>query len=112
MRNILHSKATVAIRDLEAILHYPVILAMLGFDAVVVLPGAVILGTVVLGGLTGVIVAVVLSQLPVEILVILKIREEDSKAKIMQEGWEGTENTAKAVQEYQELLAKQKQKKS
>jgi hypothetical protein len=41
-----------------------------------------------------------------------KIKEEDGKAKIMQEGWEGTEDMKKAVQEYRELLAEQAKSKS
>ena len=103
---ILHSKASVAFRDVEAILHYPVILAMFGFDAVVVLPSAIIVGTTVIGGLTGVIAAVVVSQLPVEILVYRKIKDEDSKAKLMSEAWESRKTTSQLVEEYEELLKK------
>jgi hypothetical protein len=102
---VLHSKATEAFNDIKTILHYPVLLVLFGFDAVVVLPSAVILGSRI-GGPLGAVAAVVVSQLPVEIFVYRKIKEEDSKAKLMTEAWETTKNTQQLVEEYEELLKK------
>ena len=87
-------------------MHYPMLIALFCFDIIVVLPSAFILGGLVIGGLLGAIAAVVVSQLPVEILVYRKIKEEDSKAKLMTEAWETRKTTHQLVEEYEELLKK------
>lgn len=113
-RNILHTKASSVAshilelwRDIQAILHYPLLIVAFAVDAVIVLPTSIIVGGLVYG-LFGCIIFAAISQIPVEILVYRRIKEEARAAKLMSEGWESKKTTEELMKEYKKLLEKKK----
>ena len=108
-------KIKEVLRDIASVLKYPVLLGLFALEAfTVLLAFGVALVTLQHGIFTSWLSAAAswaLMNSPIIYKVWRKIREEDSKAKIMQEGWEGNEDTTKAVREYQDLLKKQRHKK-
>jgi hypothetical protein len=108
-RNLLRTKASVIglWRDIKTILRYPVLIAAFAVDAVIVLPTSVIIGGFAYG-FFGSIIAVIITQIPIEILVYQKIKEEARAAKLMSEGWESKKTTEELMKEYKKLLEKKK----
>lgn len=113
-RNILHTKASSVARyilelwrDIQAILRYPLLIVAFAVDAVIVLPASIIVGGLVYG-LFGCIIFATISQIPIEILVYRKIKEEARAAKLMSEGWESKKTTEELMKEYKKLLEKKK----
>lgn len=113
-RNILHTEASSVAshilelwRDIQAILRYPLLIIAFAVDAVIVLPTSIILGGLVYG-LFGCIIFAAISQIPIEILVYRKIKEEARAVKLMSEGWESKKTTEELVKEYKKLLKKKK----
>ena len=109
------SKIREFFRDLASVLKYPVLIGLFFLEGLTVLLacGAALVAVqhgVVIGWLSAATTWALINS-PIIYKVWRKIKEEDSKAKIMQEGWEGTEDTTKAVQEYEDLLKKQRHKK-
>jgi hypothetical protein len=113
-RNILHIKASSVAshirelwRDIQAILRYPLLIVAFAVDAVIVLPTSIIVGGLVYG-LFGCIIFATISQIPIEILVYRKIKEEARAVKLMSEGWESKKTTEELMKEYKKLLEKKK----
>lgn len=105
-RNILHPKATIkALWDsVWTVLKWPVIIGLIGADAVIVLP----LWTFLMIEHQWLYAFVFLfcTQAPIIYYVVKRIQHENSESTIMKEGWEGPslENLGKAVEEYKKLL--------
>jgi len=113
-RNMLRTKASSVAshileswRDIQAILRYPLLIVAFTVDAVIVLPTSIIVGGLVYG-LFGCIIFAAVSQIPIEILVYRKIKEEERVAKLMSEGWESKKTTEELMKEYKKLLEKKK----
>jgi hypothetical protein len=113
-RNSLRTKASLVAshilelwRDIQAILRYPLLIVAFAVDAVIVLPTSVIVGGLVYG-LFGCVIFATISQIPIEILVYQKIKEETRAAKLMSEGWEAKKTTEELMKEYKKLLEKKK----
>ena len=106
-----------AFRDIVSVLKYPVLIGLFFLEGFTVfLAMALAFITPQYGVLVRWLFAAGswgLMNSPIIYKVWRKVREEDSKAKAMQipkEGWEGTEDTAKAVKEYQDLLSRQRKR--
>jgi MFS-type transporter involved in bile tolerance (Atg22 family) len=106
------------IQDLADVFKWPILLGLFFAEALATLVsvGVILQFTyvsrysLIIGYIGGALVWCLFNS-PLLYYVWRRIKEEDSEAKIMSEGWEGSENIPKAVQNYQELLAKQRDKK-
>jgi hypothetical protein len=107
MRNIVERLKVLA-SEMAADLKWPIIIGLFGVDA---LYG--VLATFYVGFLFGIIGAVLfflVIQSWLIYYVAKKIREENSEAKVMSEGWEGRSDTGKVVEEYLDLIEEDKKK--
>lgn len=88
--------------DLVGVLRLPLMMGLFALDCVCGVLVSLYVG-IQFGAVLGVLCFLLIQSWFIY-LIVERIREEDKTSKIMKEGWEGSEDTKKIVEEYLKLI--------